>query len=96
MKNDLNGLIEPVTPEQFSNILVKLFVTLLQTVQNFIKPIAGLGIMIAVLLLLVGYIFHVQSAKKMGASILGGVGFVVIIYLLAPYILGVIYNTFGK
>jgi galactitol-specific phosphotransferase system IIC component len=94
--NDLNGIVRPVTPEEFSNTLAKLFVTLLQVVQNFIKPIAGLGIMIAVLLLLIGYIFHVQTAKKMGASILGGVGFVVIIYLLAPYILGIIYNTFGK
>ncbi|WAM36531.1 hypothetical protein OTK01_000305 [Caldicellulosiruptor acetigenus] len=91
--NDLNGIVKPVTPEEFSNILTRLFVNLLHVVQNFIKPITGLGITIAVLFLLVGYIFHVSTAKKLGASILGGVGLVVIIYLLAPYILGVIYNS---
>ena len=94
--NDINKIVEPVTTEEFANMLTKLFVNLLTIAQNFVKPITGLGIAVAVLLLLIGYIFHVQSAKKMGASILGGVGFAVIIYLLAPYILGVIYNTFGK
>lgn len=91
--NELNKVIEPVTINDFVKILNGLFINLLLIVQNFIKPIAGLGIAIAVLLLLIGYIFHVQTAKKLGASILGGVGFTVIIYLLAPYILGVLYNS---
>jgi len=91
--NDLNGIIKPVTMDEFIKKLTTLFVNLLHVVQNFIMPISGLGIGIGVVFLLVGYIFHVSTAKKLGATILGGVGLAVIIYLLAPYILGVIYNS---
>ncbi len=91
--NELSKVVEPVTVNDLIKKLGQLFVNLLVILQNFIKPIAGLGIGVAVLLLLIGYIFHVQTAKKMGASILGGVFIAVVIYLLAPYILGVIYNS---
>lgn len=89
----MNELIKPVSPDEFTSIVTKLFVAILNMVQNFIKPISGLGVAIAILLLMIGYIFHIGSAKKLGASILAGTGFVFILYLLAPYILGVIYNT---
>lgn len=93
MVNELSKVVEPVTVSDLTKKLSQLFINLLLILQNFIKPIAGLGIGVAVLFLLIGYIFHVQIAKKMGASILGGVFIAVIIYLLAPYILGVICNS---
>lgn len=88
----LNTLITPVTPEAFA---VKVNATgnvLLQVIGSFVVPIVSIGIILSIVVYMIGAMLHAEKVRKAGAAGLGSCILGFFLYMISPYIMGLLYT----
>ena len=82
--------IKPVSPDIVSGKLTQVVMAIYNTIAPVIYPLALLGFVGALFLLLIGAVFHSKIMKKMGSVDFIITAAALILYSLMPTLLGLI------
>lgn len=92
----LEELMKPTTTQDLSNMILYIIVQIMVVLRNTIKPVAGVGMLIGIVILIIGVVTKSEKIKKTGLSTMAGICGVIVLYFLSPHIIGWIYDIMNQ
>lgn len=84
--------IKPVSPEEFNLKVNEGGDLLLQAIGGLVIPIVSISILLSIITFIMGGMLHSDKIRKAGAAGIGASALGYFIYLISPYLMGLLYS----
>lgn len=88
----INSPIKPVTPAEFTSKFTESTNMILDVLGSMVIPIVSICFLLSIITYVMGGILHSDKIRKTGAAGVGASALGYFIYMISPYIMGLLYS----